>query len=82
MKIFTLLAISISFLFAAVDINNASIKELSTLKGVGPSKAEAIVTFRKTHCFKNVHELSLVKGIGNKTIEKNKADLKAGACAK
>ena len=82
MKVLVMLVLGISFLFGAVDINSASVKELSSLHGIGKTKAEAIVLYRKGHCFKNVSELSLVKGIGNKTVEKNRADLKAGACKK
>jgi len=82
MKVLVMLVLGMSFLFGTVDINSASVKELSSLHGIGKTKAEAIVLYRKGHCFKNVSELSLVKGIGNKTVEKNKADLKAGACKK
>lgn len=80
MKVLVILAFVISVLFGFVDINSASVKELRSLKGIGKSKAEAIVSFRKSHCFKNVNELSMVKGIGKKTVEKNRADLKAGTC--
>lgn len=80
MKVLVILALGMSFLFASVDINNASLQELSSLKGIGKSKAAAIVSFRKSHCFKNVNELSMVKGIGKKTVEKNKTNLKAGNC--
>jgi len=69
-------------LFGAVDINSASVKELSSLKGVGAKKAETIITFRKGHCFKTVDELSQVKGIGKKIVEKNRANLKVGKCKK
>jgi len=40
------------------------------------------VTYRKTHCFKKVDEIVKVKGIGNKFLEKNKKNLKAGSCKK
>ena len=80
MKILVILILSINFLFASVDINNADATTLSTLKGIGVSKAAAIVSFRKTHCFKNVSELTLVKGVGRKTLEKNRANLTAGSC--
>jgi len=82
MKVLVMLVLGMSFLFGAVDINSASVKELSSLHGIGKMKAEAIVAYRKGHCFKNISELSLVKGIGSKTVQKNKADLKAGACKK
>ena len=47
------------------------------LKGVGLSKARAIVEYRKKHGpFKNPEDLSLVKGIGDRTVEMNLADIK------
>lgn len=83
MKILTIvLVLGMSFLFGAVDINNASVKLLSGLHGIGKTKAEAIILYRKGHCFKHISELSFVKGIGRKTVQKNKANLKVGACSK
>ena len=63
---------------APVNINTADIKALSeNINGVGPKKAEAIVSYRKAKGpFKSIEELSNVKGIGLKLIEKNKADLR------
>ena len=66
--------------FASVDINNASVNELTTLKGIGEKKAKAIVAYRKQHCFKNVNELTNVKGIGEKMLNKIKKDITAGKC--
>ena len=80
MKFFIMLVVSFGLLFSSVDINTAGIDELSTLNGIGSSKAQAIVTYRKGHCFKSINELSNVKGIGTKTIEKNKSNLVVGAC--
>jgi len=82
MKKLLLLLFSASLVFGVVDINKASTKELSTLKGIGEKKAKAIVEYRKKHCFKNIKELTNVKGIGPKFIEKNKKNLKAGSCKK
>jgi competence protein ComEA len=71
-------------LFAAaepVDVNTADAETISkSLKGVGMSKAEAIIEYRKKHGpFKNADELTLVKGIGERTIELNRADIKVGS---
>jgi len=64
---------------AAVDINTADTKTLATLKGIGPKSADAIVQYRKQHGpFKTVDDLSKVKGIGKKTIEKNRANITVG----
>lgn len=63
---------------APVDINTADATTISkSLKGVGMAKAEAIVEYRQKHGpFKNADELSLVKGIGERTVEINRADIK------
>jgi competence protein ComEA len=82
MKLFVIMFLGISLLFGAVDINTASKKELSSLKGIGDTKAEAIIAYRKANCFKNVKELVKVKGIGAKTVEKNISDLSASPCKK
>ena len=62
---------------APVNINTASADEIAeVMVGVGASKAEAIVSFRKEHGpFKSVDDLVMVKGIGEKTVEKNRANL-------
>lgn len=61
-------------LFAKVDINRASAEELAAeLDGVGEKKAIAIVAYRTQHGkFKSIEELIMVKGIGQKIVEKNK----------
>jgi len=67
-----------SYVMAApVNVNSASASEISTsLNGVGEVKAQAIVDYRKAHGgFKSVDELANVKGIGAKTLEKNKDDI-------
>ncbi len=77
--IFILLTVT---LFGVVDINNASAEELTLLKGVGKVKAEAIVTYRKGHCFKKVDDIVKVEGIGKKTLEKNRKNLQVSSCKK
>jgi len=67
-----------SLLFAAqVNINTADADTLSSeLSGVGLSKAEAIVAYREQHGpYKQVEDLTNVKGIGIATIEKNKTKI-------
>jgi competence protein ComEA len=61
-----------------VDINNADAETISAeLKGVGLSKARAIVEYRKKHGpFRSADDLSLVKGIGERTVELNRSDIK------
>lgn len=57
-----------------VNINTATASQIADeLIGVGERKAEAIVEYRKAHGqFKSLEELDAVKGIGPKTLEKNK----------
>lgn len=65
---------------AAININTASTTELETLNGVGAAKAKAIVEHREKHGpFKSVDQLAEVKGIGDKLVEKNRANLTTAA---
>jgi len=82
MKFLAILAISATLLLSAVDINNASKSELTTLNGIGAKKAEAVLSYRSNHCFKNVDDLTAVKGISTKTVEKNRTNLTVGKCKK
>lgn len=72
---------ALSLLFAGsalaaerVNINTADTATIDrVLLNIGPSKAQAIVDYRKTHgAFKSAEQLTLVKGIGLKTVEKNR----------
>jgi competence protein ComEA len=61
-----------------VNINTADKETLVLLPGVGPVMAEAILAYRKDNGnFKSVDELTKVKGIGDKTLEKLKPFLLA-----
>ena len=54
----------------AVNINTASVEELTTLPHIGPKRAEQIVARRQEKPFVSVDELLEIKGIGPKTLEK------------
>lgn len=55
----------------SININTATVKELSGLSGIGKKKAEAIVAYRKDNGnFSEVNDLTKVEGIGRKTFEK------------
>ena len=83
MKVFSIFLLFVSLAFGAVDINTATIKELSTLKGIGMKKAKRIVKYREKHgCFKDLKEFRKVKGIKKKTIKKNKGNIIVGECKK
>ncbi|MCH8307968.1 MAG: helix-hairpin-helix domain-containing protein [Gammaproteobacteria bacterium] len=60
-----------------VNVNTADAETISAeLQGVGLSKAAAIVDYRKAHGpFKSIDDLTLVKGIGARTVEINRANI-------
>jgi competence protein ComEA len=73
------LALANQVVFAgAVNINTADAKTLAKeLVGVGAAKAEAIVKYRSDKGpFKSPDELKKVEGIGEATVERNKANIK------
>ncbi|WP_324957752.1 helix-hairpin-helix domain-containing protein [Xanthomonas oryzae] len=76
-----LLLSSNAYALDKVDINTASAEELDkVLVNVGRSKAEAIVEHRQANGpFKSAEELALVKGIGLKTVERNRDLIEVGA---
>jgi len=84
-------AVVLSFLLASwgvlagpLNINAADAASIAqTIDGVGEAKAEAIVAYRRKHGdFKRVGDLARVKGIGTKTVERNRAKLTVGRSAK
>jgi len=64
-----------------VNINTADAATLDrVLVNIGPAKAEAIVAYRKANgAFRSAEQLALVKGVGLKTIEKNRDRIMVGA---
>ncbi|WP_237658439.1 helix-hairpin-helix domain-containing protein [Ureibacillus xyleni] len=56
-----------------ININTADESQLTTLPGIGPSKAQAIIAYREENgSFKTIEDLTNVSGIGDKTFEKLK----------
>ena len=54
-----------------VNINTASTEELTSLKGIGQTRAESIVAYRQEHgAFAAVEDLKAVSGIGDATYQK------------
>ena len=64
-----------------VNINTADAATIDrVLVNVGPAKAQAIVDHRKANgAFRSPEQLALVKGIGLKTVEKNRDRIVIGA---
>jgi competence protein ComEA len=56
-----------------INLNTATLAELETLEGLGPTKAKAIIQYRGEHGgFRSVDELLQVSGIGERTLERIK----------
>ncbi len=55
-----------------VNINTASINELTSLAGIGEAKALAIVAYRTQSPFKSIEEIKNVEGIGEAAFAKIK----------
>ena len=64
-----------------VNINTADAATIDrVLVNVGPAKAQAIVDYRKANgAFRSAEQLAMVKGIGLKTVEKNRDRIALGA---
>ena len=60
-----------------VNVNTADAETIAAeLQGVGLTKAQAIVEYRETHGpFESPDDLSLVRGIGERTVEINRGDI-------
>ena len=93
MKSFALIAKSLilSLLLAGtalaaetVNVNTADAATIDrVLLNVGPSKAQAIVDYRDANgAFRSAEQLAMVKGIGLKTIEKNRDRITVGSSRK
>ena len=62
---------------AKININTASAADLQTLDGIGPAMADRILKYRKkAGGFASVEEIMNVSGIGSKTFEKIKNDIR------
>ena len=70
-----------AFAGESVNINTADAATIDrVLLNVGPAKAQAIVDYRKSNgAFRSAEQLAMVKGIGLKTVEKNRDRIALGA---
>ena len=73
--LFTLASIAAA---GPVNVNTADAETISAeLKGIGLTKARAIVEYREKYGpFTSIEDLALVSGIGDRTIEVNRADIR------
>lgn len=79
-----LMTLSSAVFAGTINVNQASAEVLDELHGIGPSKATAIVEYRKANGqFKQLDDLLEVPGIGKATLKKIEKDisLTAGAVA-
>jgi len=79
-KIFFFMAMSVSLLFSAINVQTASKKELMCIKGVGEKKAEALLKYRKSHKLESVDDLLEIKGFGKVLVSNVKKEIKSVAC--
>lgn len=61
-----------------VNVNRADAQTIAdVLKGVGLSRAQAIVEYREQNGeFRDAYELANIKGIGERTVEQNEAKIR------
>jgi len=52
-----------------ININTASVDELTELQGIGEKTAEKIIEYRRQNKFNNIEEIMEVKGIGESKFE-------------
>ncbi len=76
-----LLALPVVSFAGPVNVNTADAQTISEeLSGIGLSKAKAIVEYREKHGpFRTADDLTLVKGIGERTVDRNRADIQVSA---
>ena len=68
---------------ARVNVNTATVEQLTALPGVGPTLAARIVEHRqKSGAFRSTQEVMSVKGIGEKNFAKIEAWLSVGDAPK
>jgi competence protein ComEA len=77
LMLFILFLLATNAIATPVNVNTADAKAISdALNGIGMKKAEAIIKYRtEKGLFNTIEDLRNVKGIGQKTLDKNKQDI-------
>jgi competence protein ComEA len=72
-----------AFAATPVNVNKADAQTIAaSLDGIGMSKAAAIVAYRNAHGpFKSVDDLGKVKGVGTKTLARNREAIRLDGAA-
>jgi competence protein ComEA len=72
-----LLSTTLSVFASPININTATAEQIAdSLKGIGKSRAELIVSYRENNgAFTSPEQIVEVKGVGLATFNKNKADI-------
>ena len=74
------MALSVSFLFSAMNLQTASKDDLMCIKGIGDKKADAIIKYRKSNQIKSADDLINIKGFAKGLIAKVKKGEKTVKC--
>ncbi|MBN2824692.1 MAG: helix-hairpin-helix domain-containing protein [Campylobacterales bacterium] len=77
-----LLSASLLYGMSVSELNSASKEDLMKIKGIGESKAEAIIKYRKKKKFTSVDDVVSVRGIGEALAKNIKNDIKNGEATK
>ncbi len=77
--LFSLIAANAQASDEKININTATIEQLSEIRGIGPAIAQRIVEYRQENgSFSSADEIVNVRGIGPKTLENIRDSITAG----